>query len=111
MLPPLAARGRPVIPAAGPVMLAAGLVLLTGPTVLAFFSGGYFEAPRAWAGLIAWVLAALALIVTPGLPRSRSAWLAIAGVALLGAWTLASMAWAPVPGNAYHARQLVPLYT
>ena len=36
--------------------------LLAGPTVLAFFSGGYFDGPRAWAGLIAWALVAIALV-------------------------------------------------
>jgi hypothetical protein len=91
--------------------LGAGLVLLAGPTVLSFFSGGYFDPARAWAGLLAWILAALALIAASRLPRSRSAWLAIGGLALLGAWTLASMAWAPVRGNAYHSSQLVLMYT
>ena len=51
------------------VLTAARLVLLAGPTVLAFFSGGYFDAPRAWAGLAAWLLVAVALATLPWPPR------------------------------------------
>ena len=93
------------------VTRAARLVLLGGATVLAFFSGGYFDQPRAWAGLIAWVLVAVAVALErPALPRSRSAWLALGGLALLAAWTLLSITWAPIAGSAYHAGQLVMLY-
>jgi hypothetical protein len=90
----------------------ARIVLLAGPTVLAFFTGGYFTEAQAWAGLVAWVLVAVAVGLKAGpVPRTRSAWVAIAGMGLLAAWTLASMAWAPVRGNAYHAGQLNVLYT
>jgi hypothetical protein len=93
------------------VTYAARLVLLGGATVLAFFSGGYFDQPRAWAGLIAWVLVAVAVALDgPALPRSRGAWLALGGLALLAAWTLLSITWAPIAGSAYHAGQLVMLY-
>jgi hypothetical protein len=93
------------------VTYAARLVLLGGATVLAFFSGGYFDQPRAWAGLVAWVLVAVAVAFDgPALPRTRSAWLALGGLALFGAWTLLSITWAPIAGNAYHAGQLVMLY-
>ena len=93
------------------VTYAARLVLLGGATVLAFFSGGYFDQPRAWAGLIAWVLVAVAVALDGrALPRSRGAWLALGGLALLAAWTLLSIAWAPIAGSAYHAGQLVMLY-
>jgi hypothetical protein len=93
------------------VTYAARLVLLGGATVLAFFSGGYFDQPRAWAGLIAWALVAVAVALDgPALPRSRSAWLALGGLALLAAWTLLSITWAPIAGSAYHAGQLVMLY-
>ena len=40
----------------------AGVVLLAGPVALAFFSGGYFDGPRAWAGLVAWLLVVLAVL-------------------------------------------------
>ena len=85
-------------------------VLLAGPTGLAFFSGGYFDEPRAWAGAGAWLLVAVALCGGATLPRSLNARLALGGLGLLGAWTLASMAWAPAAGEAYHAGQLVLLY-
>jgi hypothetical protein len=91
---------------------AGGIVaLLAGPTVLAFFSGGYFDGPRVWAGLIAWAVVAIALVACrrpfpPGLPGR---W-AIAGLVLLALWTLVSFTWAPVAGSAYHAGQRVLLY-
>ena len=37
-------------------LLAATAVLLVGPAVLAFFSGGYFDGPRAVAAALAWAL-------------------------------------------------------
>ncbi len=92
------------------VAIVAG-VLLAGPTALAFFTGGYFAGPRAWAGLGAWLLVAVAAVVVPGaLPRDRVAGLAIGGLAGLAAWTLLSMLWAPITGEAYHAGQIVMLY-
>src|SRR5438128_1356852 len=76
--------------------------VLGGPTVLAFFSGGYFEGPSLWAGIAAWTLAAVAALAAPHpLPRSASGRLAILGMALLTAWTVASIAWAPVGHEAY----------
>lgn len=79
--------------------------------MLAFFSGGYFDEARNWAGLVAWALVVVAVLLEPrALPRSRSAWLAIGGLLLWGGWSLASMAWAPVAGDAYHAAQIVFLY-
>ncbi len=104
MLPPLAAPRRHLT-------RGAGLALLTGPTVLAFFTGGYFEPARIRAGLVAWALVALALIFVPGLPRSRSAWLAIGSLALLAVWSLASATWAPAAGPAHDAGWLVLVYT
>lgn len=89
----------------------ASVVLLAGPCVLAFFSGGYFDAPRVWAGLVAWTLVAVGALVSPHpLPRSRPALLALLGLALLAAWTLLSLTWSPVAGTAYHDGQRVILY-
>lgn len=86
-------------------------VLLGGPTMLAFFTGGYFDAPRVWAGLIAWVLVVVAMVACPSpLPRRRAAVLALSGLALLAGWTLISIAWAPIAGDAYHAGQRLVLY-
>ena len=61
---------------AGVLTVARG-VLLAGPTALAFFTGGYFPEAQAWAGLLAWVLVAVALVVVPLPPRlGRPFWLA-----------------------------------
>jgi hypothetical protein len=93
------------------LLLAARAVLLAGATVLAFFAGGFFPGAQAWAGLVAWALVAVAVLLAPGsLPRHRNAWLAIGGLVLFGGWTLLSITWAPIAGSAYHAGQLVFLY-
>jgi hypothetical protein len=89
----------------------ARLVLLAGPTAIAFFTGGYFPEAQAWAGLVAWVLVAVALVAIPWPPRlGRPFWLAAAALLLLAAWSLLSMGWAPIRGGAYHAGQLVLAY-
>ena len=93
------------------VLTAARIVLLAGPTVLAFFSGGYFDEARAWAGLVAWLLVAIAALADPrSFPRIRNSWIALGGLGLFAAWTLLSISWAPVGGSAYHAGQIVMLY-
>jgi hypothetical protein len=90
---------------------AAAAALVTGPTALAFFTGGYFDQARAAAGLVAWILVAVALVSVPcPLPRGRPAWLALGALGLLAAWTLGSIAWAPIAGGAYHAGEIVVLY-
>jgi hypothetical protein len=78
-------------------LLTATAVLLLTPTVLAFFSGGYFDKPRLIATVVIWlvVLAAAGLAPRP-LPTSAPGRLALAGLALLTAWTGASIAWAPL---------------
>jgi hypothetical protein len=53
----------------------------------------------------------VAVLLDPSvLPRSRWAWWAVGGLIAWAGWSLASMAWAPLAGNAYHAGQLVFLY-
>ncbi len=89
------------------------LTLLAGPTALAFFAGGYFDGPRAWAGLAAWVLVAVSAILLPrlvpaGTPGAR---LALVALAALAGWTLLSITWTPVAGTAYHDGQRLLLYT
>ena len=85
--------------------------LLVVPTVLAFFSGGYFDGPRAWAGLVAWLLVALAMLTVPRpFPRTLGPMLAIAALLLFAVWSLVSCTWSPVAGSAYHAAQRVFLY-
>lgn len=88
------------------------LALLAGPGALAFFAGGYFEGPRAWAGLIAWALVVIALLARERpVPHDRWARAAIAGLGGLAAWTLLSAFWAPTAGGAYAAGQIAVLYT
>jgi hypothetical protein len=91
-------------------LMAAAAALLAGPTALAFFSGGYFQGPRVWAGAGAWACVVVALFAGAPLPRGREALLAIGGMAGLAAWTLASILWAPIAGNAYGAAQVAVLY-
>jgi uncharacterized membrane protein YidH (DUF202 family) len=92
------------------ILHASRLVLLSGATALAFFAGGYFDAPRAWAGLVAWALVLIGVTLEPRPPRTPGTWLAIGGLFAFGAFTLLSMLWAPIVGNAYHAGQIVFLY-
>jgi hypothetical protein len=93
------------------VLTVARLALLAGPTALAFFTGGYFPEAQAWAGAAVWLLAAVALVLVPRpLPVGRAFWLAAGGLAALGAWSLLSITWAPIRGNAYHSAQLVMFY-
>ena len=92
-----------------------GALLLAGPTVLAFFTGGYFAPARTWGGLVAWALVAFAVLLKPRSAEASDAplvsrWLAPVALALLAAWTLASIAWAPIAGDAYGAGQIVVLY-
>ena len=93
------------------VLSGAGVVLLAGPVALAFFSGGYFNGPRAWAGLVAWLLVLLAVLaVARPIPRTPAVAIALGGLLLLAVWTLVSATWAPVAGDAYHRGQLAMLY-
>ncbi len=91
--------------------MTAAAILLIGPTALAFFAGGYFDSPRVVAGLIAWLLVVVTMLVCRRpLPHTAGPIVAVAGLGLLGAWTLLSFTWAPIAGSAYHAGQLVLMY-
>jgi hypothetical protein len=85
--------------------------LIAGPTVLAFFSGGYFERPRLIAGLLSWaaVIGAVVLARQP-LPRTRGAAIALAGLAALCIWTALSLLWTPIAGATEDDLQRVLLY-
>ncbi len=89
----------------------AGAVLLAGPTLLAFRSGGYFADPRLAAGVIAWLLVALAFVVTPRpLPRSGPGRTTVAGLAALTALVGLSILWAPLAATAQSDLQRLLLY-
>jgi hypothetical protein len=93
------------------VLPIATAVLLAGPTVLAFFAGGYFDGPRSAALVVAWALVlVLALTGRSPLPGSRPGRIAVGALASLGAWTAISLAWAPLIGPAVDGVQRVLLY-
>src|SRR4051812_2271616 len=88
------------------------VLLLAGPTVLAFFSGGYFDRPRLAAALLVWILVlAVALVARPPLPRSAAGRLAIAGLAGITIWTAISFGWAPLASAWQDALGRLVLYT
>jgi hypothetical protein len=85
--------------------------LIAAPTVLAFFSGGYFERPRLIAALLAWVaVVAAAVLAKRPLPREWPGRLALAGIAALCAWTALSFLWTPLAGSTEDDLQRVLLY-
>jgi O-antigen ligase/polysaccharide polymerase Wzy-like membrane protein len=93
------------------VVIAATAAVLVSPTVLAFFSGGYFAEPRLIAAIVVWALV-LALAVTgpAPLPRTLAGALAAGGLAALAVWSAVSIAWAPLGGPANESVQRLVLY-
>jgi len=90
--------------------LAAG-ALLAGPTVIAFFSGGYFDEPREIGGIAAWLLVIVAAIVSRRpFPRRWPGVLAIAALAALTGWVALSLDWAPLVGAAQDDLQRLGFY-
>jgi hypothetical protein len=93
-------------------VLVSTATLLAGPTLLAFYAGGYFDGPRATAAAIAWALVLLLALAGPvPLPSSRSGRVALAALAALAAWSAVSIAWAPLVGPALDSVQRILLYT
>ena len=90
--------------------VATAATLLAGPTVLAFFSGGYFTRPRVIAAIVVWVL----VLCTAGtglmLPRSGPGRMALAGLVALTGWSALSILWAPQAGPAVQNVQRLVLY-
>ena len=87
------------------------VVLLLGPGLLACFNGGYFDGPRLWAAIVAWVLLAVVAVAAPRpLPGSTPGRLALGGLAALTAWTALSLTWTPDPGAAGDDLQRLLLY-
>jgi hypothetical protein len=86
-------------------------LLLVGPTVLAFRSGGFYDEPRLWAAIAAWLLVVVAAVCSPRpLPRRLPGRLALGGLALLAAVVGASIAWAPLTGTALADFERLLLY-
>jgi hypothetical protein len=80
-----------------PVRALAAGALLAGPTVIAFFSGGYFDEPREIGGIAAWALVVVAAVVSRRpVPRRWPGILAIAALAALTGWIALSLTWAPL---------------
>jgi hypothetical protein len=93
------------------VTVLAVVVLLAGPTALAFFQGGYFDLERLVAAIVAWLLFAVAALLSPQpLPYSRGGRLALLGLVLLTAWTGASIVWTPLATPATDSLQRLLLY-
>jgi hypothetical protein len=94
-----------------PVLVLAGLVLLAGPTALAFFSGGFFVAPRSVATAIAWALVLVLAVAGPlPFPASTPGRVAVAGLAGLVAWSAVSLLWAPLIEAGFNNVQRLLLY-
>jgi O-Antigen ligase len=93
------------------VRAGAACALLVAPTAIAFFTGGFRDEARLVAGVVVWALVVLAaLFAERPLPRSTPGRIALAGMALLAAWTTASMAWSPVSSAALDDAQRTILY-
>ena len=94
-----------------PVRALGAGALLAGPTVIAFFSGGYFDEPREIGGIAAWALVVVAAIVSRRpFPRRWPGILAIAALAALTGWIALSLTWAPLAGPAQDDLQRVAFY-
>lgn len=92
-------------------LLLSAVALLAAPTVLAFFSGGYFPGPRLWATVVVWLLVAVLTILGPlPVPRSTGGRVAAAALAFLVAWSALSITWAPLRGPAQESVTRLLLY-
>jgi hypothetical protein len=90
---------------------AAAAYLLIVPTVLAFYSGGYYSEPRLLAGIVVWALVlALAVVGPAPLPRTLPGALAVGGLVLITIWSAISISWAPLGGPAIQNVQRLVLY-
>ena len=93
------------------VFAAGTLALLTVATVLAFFSGGFFDKPRIIGAGVVWALVVAAALLAPQpLPRSLHGRLALLGLFLLTAWVALSVAWAPIAARTVDDLQRLLLY-
>src|SRR4051794_35815632 len=75
-------------------------------------SGGFFEGPRLWTGVIVWV--AVAVLAAAGhvrLPERGAGLVALLGLAGLAVWTTASIGWSPLRDPALADAERVWMYT
>jgi len=110
------------------------VVLLAGPAVAGLFDGAYFDEPRLWVGIGAWLLVALTTLGTePFLARrekrgtdpffargtaraAHAGWRAKKGsvplfaLGLLAGWTAVSLSWAPLAGRGFDDLQRLVVY-
>src|SRR5215203_2483325 len=94
------------------VVAVAAAFLLVAPTVLAFFSGGFYAEPRLIAAIAAWLLVLALVVIGPApLPRDRAGRLALGGLVALTAWSALSVMWAPQGGPAIASAERLLLYT
>ena len=99
----------------GPSRTVIAGLLLAAPTVVAFFSGGYFGVTSGQVGVLvsglAWLLVALVLVLEPNpLPPSRAGRVALAALAGFTCWCALSLLWAPLLDPALADVERVALY-
>jgi O-antigen ligase len=93
------------------LLAAAATALIALPTVLAFFSGGFFDKPRLVAAIGVWLLVLLAVALAPRpLPASAPGRWALLGLLLLTILSAVSFAWAPIGARALDDVQRLALY-
>ncbi len=87
------------------------VALLIVPTVVAFYSGGYFAGPRLLAGAAVWLIALIAFWLSGSpFPRERPGRVAVLGLAALTLIVGLSIAWAPLRAVAQSDLQRLLLY-
>lgn len=102
---------RPAPPRGEAVDLVGAVVVLGCGAVIAFASGGFFDTSRLVAAVAVWVtVGVVALWGSRPWPRALPGRAAVAGLALLVAWTGLSLDWAPVAETAVDDIQRGLLY-
>jgi len=87
---------RATVPATTlPALVLAAVAALSGPLEGLYATGAWSRAA------VAAAVAAVALLVAAAAPAGRPAYVALAGMALLGAWSLASLLWSGAPGQTW----------
>jgi O-Antigen ligase len=93
------------------VLVGCATALIGLPTVLAFFSGGFFDEPRIVAAIAVWaIVGAVAVLAPRPLPVSTPGCVALIGLWLLCGWTAISITWAPLGGRVQDDLQRLLMY-